>query len=164
MPADSFTVDKTTGLQCDQIVGLNNPVSQTRLPRAPSPELGFCRCPHSKAPRVPDQQLPAPCINSYPVVVAVVGRWNCSFAGSNSTCESRLFTGLTGEHRGKLRVWIAISVYVLVAIIKKRLHLTRSLHSILQILSISLLEKTPILRALSATETGMIFTSILVSN
>jgi IS4 transposase len=58
----------------------------------------------------------------------------------------------TSENAVKTQVWIAISVYVLVAIIKKRLHLTRSLHSILQILSISLLEKTPILWALSATD------------
>ena len=44
-----------------------------------------------------------------------------------------------------------ISVYVLVAILKKRLNLDRSLHSILQILSVSLSEKTPIQQALSAS-------------
>ncbi|MEK6601121.1 MAG: IS4 family transposase, partial [Candidatus Binatota bacterium] len=46
----------------------------------------------------------------------------------------------------------AISVYVLVAIVRKRLNLKRSLHSILQILSVSLFEKMPILQALSAPE------------
>ena len=44
---------------------------------------------------------------------------------------------------------IAISVYVLVAIVKKRLNLDKSLYTILQILSVTLFEKTPILQALS---------------
>lgn len=59
----------------------------------------------------------------------------------------------TSENAVKSQIWIAISVYVLVAIIKKRLNLDRSLHSILQILSVSLLEKIPISQALSGVET-----------
>jgi hypothetical protein len=55
----------------------------------------------------------------------------------------------TSENAVKTQVWIAISVYVLVAIAKNRLNLERSLYSILQILSVSLLEKTPIFQALS---------------
>jgi hypothetical protein len=54
----------------------------------------------------------------------------------------------TSENAVKTQVWIAISVYVLVAIIKKRLNLDHSLYTILQILSVSLFEKTPILQAL----------------
>jgi hypothetical protein len=53
----------------------------------------------------------------------------------------------TSENAVKTQVWIAISMYVLVAIVKKRLDLAPSLHTILQVLSISLFEKTPILRA-----------------
>lgn len=53
----------------------------------------------------------------------------------------------TSENAVKTQVWIAISVYVLVAIIRKRLRLHHSLYTILQILSISLFEKTPILQA-----------------
>jgi len=52
----------------------------------------------------------------------------------------------------KTQIWTAISIYVLVAIIKKRLGLDRSLYSILQILSVSLFEKTPILQALSSAD------------
>ncbi len=44
----------------------------------------------------------------------------------------------------KTQIWIAISVYVLVAIVKKRLDLEASLYTILQILSVTLFEKTPI--------------------
>jgi hypothetical protein len=53
----------------------------------------------------------------------------------------------TSENAVKTQVWIAISVYVLVAIIRKQLHLNISLYTILQILSISLFEKMPILQA-----------------
>ena len=49
----------------------------------------------------------------------------------------------------KTQVWIAICVYVLVAIIRKELKVEHSLHEILQILSVSLFEKTPINEALS---------------
>ena len=51
----------------------------------------------------------------------------------------------------KTQVWIALSVFLLVAIIKKRLKLELSLYTILQILSVSLFEKTPIYQALSDT-------------
>ena len=52
----------------------------------------------------------------------------------------------------KTQIWIAISVYVLVAIIRKRLGIDRSLYQILQILSITSLEKHPILRAFHAPD------------
>jgi hypothetical protein len=55
----------------------------------------------------------------------------------------------TSENAVKTQVWIAISVYVLVAIVKKELGVERSLHEILQILSVTLFEKTPIFQALS---------------
>ena len=55
----------------------------------------------------------------------------------------------TSENALKTQIWIAISIYVLVAIIKKRLTLHGSLYRILQILSVNVFEKTPILEALS---------------
>ena len=58
----------------------------------------------------------------------------------------------TSENAVKTQIWIAISVYVLVAIVKKRLNLSLSLYTILQILSVSLFEKTPILQALTPTD------------
>jgi len=61
----------------------------------------------------------------------------------------------TSENAVKTQVWIAISVYVLVAIVKKELGLERSLYEILQVLSITLFEKTPILQALSAPSTPL---------
>jgi hypothetical protein len=54
----------------------------------------------------------------------------------------------TSENAVKTQIWIAVSVYVLVAIVRKRLGLQASLYQILQILSVTLFEKTPILQAL----------------
>jgi len=58
----------------------------------------------------------------------------------------------TSENAVKTQIWIAISTYVLVAIMKKRLKLDLSLYTILQILSISLFEKMPIYQALTETD------------
>ena len=58
----------------------------------------------------------------------------------------------TSENAVKTQIWIAVSVYVLVAIIRKRLRLEASLYQILQILSVTLFEKTPILQALQAPD------------
>jgi len=58
----------------------------------------------------------------------------------------------TGENAVKTQIWIAASVYVLVAIVRKRLGLQASLYQILQILSVTLFEKTPILRALQPSD------------
>ena len=63
----------------------------------------------------------------------------------------KAFYGTT-ENAVKTQIWIAISVYVLVAIIKKRLNLSHSLYTILQILSVTLLEKTPLLQAFSSMD------------
>jgi Domain of unknown function (DUF4372)/Transposase DDE domain len=54
----------------------------------------------------------------------------------------------TSENAVKTQIWIAVSIYVLVAIVRKRLGLEVSLYQILQILSVTLFEKTPILQAL----------------
>ena len=54
----------------------------------------------------------------------------------------------TSENAVKTQIWIAVSVYVLVAILRKRLGLDASLYQILQVLSVAPFEKTPFLRAL----------------
>ena len=58
------------------------------------------------------------------------------------------------ENAVKTQIWIAVSVYVLVAIVRKRLCLEASLYQILQVLSVTLFEKTPILQALQASNSG----------
>ena len=58
----------------------------------------------------------------------------------------------TSKNAVKTQIWIAVSVYVLVAIVRKRMSLDSSLYQILQILSLTLFEKTPILQALQASD------------
>ncbi len=58
----------------------------------------------------------------------------------------------TSENAVKTQIWIAVSTYVLVAIVRKRLGLEASLYQILQILSLTLFEKVPILQALEASD------------
>jgi IS4 transposase len=63
----------------------------------------------------------------------------------------KAFYGLS-ENAVKTQIWIAVSVYVLVAIVRKRLGVNASLYQILKILSLSLFEKMPILQALQPSE------------
>ena len=60
----------------------------------------------------------------------------------------------TSENAVKTQIWTAVSVYVLVAIVKKRLDLDASLYTLLQILSVTPFEKMPIQHALSGSQTG----------
>jgi hypothetical protein len=57
----------------------------------------------------------------------------------------------TSDNAVKTQIWIAVSIYVLVAIVRKRLELRASLYQILQILSVTLFEKVPVLQALEAS-------------
>lgn len=66
----------------------------------------------------------------------------------------------TSENAVKSQIWIAVSVYVLVAIIKKRLKIEQSLYTILQILSLSLFDKMPIYQALTNTNYEQPITTI----
>src|SRR5664280_1186794 len=73
------------------------------------------------------------------------------FKRSKQHLRIQTFYG-TSENAVKTQIWIAVSVYVLVAIIRKRMGLDASLYQILQILSVTLFEKTPILQALQTHE------------
>ena len=65
--------------------------------------------------------------------------------------QIKAFYGTT-ENALKTRIWIAVSVYVLVAIIKKRLRLEASLYTILQILIVTIFERTPLLQVLTDSD------------
>ena len=62
----------------------------------------------------------------------------------------------TSENAVKSQIWIAVSAYVLVAIVKKRLHLPASLYEILQILSLTMFEKIPLDQLLAQTVSDQI--------
>ena len=63
--------------------------------------------------------------------------------GRNKHLRIKVFFG-TSENAVKTQIWIAVSVYVLVAIVKKRLNLSASLYEMLQILSLTMFERIPL--------------------
>ena len=63
----------------------------------------------------------------------------------------------TSENAVKTQIWIAVSVYVLVAIIKKRLKIETSLYNILQVLSLTLFEKLPLIQLLDKSNNNAMF-------
>ena len=65
----------------------------------------------------------------------------------------KVFLG-TSQNAVKTQIWIAVSIYVLVAIIKKELNLSASLYQILQVVSVTIFERTPILQALQLQHAG----------
>jgi hypothetical protein len=152
----SAPVDRTTGIMCDQIITLTNPV-----PRAGYPD---------KLRRIryfdPEQQRRLIFLtNNFtlaPLTVAQLyrSRWQVElfFKWIKQHLRIKKFYG-TSENALKTQIWIAISVYVLVAIVKKQLKLEGSLYRILQILSVTLFEKTPILEALSLSNCEMELTT-----
>jgi len=81
-------------------------------------------------------------------------RWQVElfFKWINQHLRIKDFFG-TSENAVKTQIWIAVSVYVLVAIFRKRLKLDSTLHQILQILSVIPFEKTPVLQALQSYNT-----------
>ena len=145
----SQTVDKKTGLQCDQIVSLNNPIPKRGYPE---------RLRRVRYYDVASKKRLVFLTNNFLLPALTITqlyrcRWQVElfFRWIKQHLRIKAFYG-TSENAVRTQVWIAISVYVLVAIVKKRLNLERSLHSILQILSVSLFEKTSILQALSGSE------------
>jgi hypothetical protein len=152
----SSPVDRTTGIMCDQIVTLTNPV-----PRAGFPDK-------LRRIRYFDAQQERRLVfltNNFtlpPLTVAQLyrSRWQVElfFKWIKQHLRIKKFYG-TSENALKTQIWIAISVYVLVAIVKKQLKLEGSLYRILQILSVTLFEKTPILEALSLSESEMELTT-----
>jgi IS4 transposase len=148
----SAPVDRATGIICDQIVTLNNPV-----PRAGYPDklrrIRYFDC--------EQQRRLIFLTNNFtlsPLTVAQLyrSRWQVElfFKWIKQHLRIKKFYG-TSENALKTQIWIAISVYVLVAIVKKQLKLEGSLYRILQILSVTLFEKTPILEALSLSNCEM---------
>ena len=99
------------------------------------------RCRHRQAAQVPDQQLhPARFNHRANLQAALAGGALLSLVKQHLRIKA--FYGTT-ENSVKTQIWIADSVYVLVAIVRKRLRMEASHYQILQILSVTLFEKTP---------------------
>jgi hypothetical protein len=139
-------VDKTTGLRCDQTIRLNGFYASQDYP-AVLRRIGFFDIETNKKFVF--------LTNNFALSALVVAhlykfRWRIEifFKWIKRYLRIKTFFGTT-ENAVKTQIWIAISVYVLVAIVKKELKIELSLGEILQILSIVLFEKVPITQVLT---------------
>ncbi|MEQ8836176.1 IS4 family transposase [Haliea sp.] len=140
----SVRTDRTTGVICDQRIMLNGFYSSKHYPehlrriRFKDPETG-----QTLVFLTNNTTLP-------PLTIAALykSRWQVElfFKWIKQHLRIKKFFG-TSENAVKTQIWCAVSVYVLIAIIRKELQLEASLYTLLQILSVSVFEKIPINKA-----------------
>ena len=145
----SAAVDRSTGIICDQTVALTGTTSRKDYPaqlrriRFKDPETG---------------KTLVLLTNNFNLSAAIIcalykARWQVElfFKWIKQHLRIKKFYG-NSENAVKSQIWIAVSVYVLVAIIKKRLNLDASLYTLLQILSVTLFEKMPLQQAFAGSD------------
>jgi hypothetical protein len=139
-------VDKSTGLRSDQTIVLAGPKTSQLYPESLR-RISFYDASNDRRFVFLTNNFTLPALT---IATLYKCRWQVElfFKWIKQNLHIKSFYG-TSDNAVKTQVWIAISVYVLVAIVKKELGLERSLSEILQILSLSLFEKTPIFQALS---------------
>lgn len=137
----SHPVDKATGLRCDQTVTLVAPKAKQDYPQHLR-RIKFHDTANNKELVFITNNFDLPALT---IAELYRCRWQVElfFKWIKQHLRIKRFYG-TSENAVKTQIWIAISVYVLVAIVKKRLKIEASLYTILQILSLTLFEKTPL--------------------
>lgn len=140
----SRPIDKATGLQCDQTVLLTGPLTAQDYPDKLRRVRYFDAQLNKRLVFLTNQfELP-------PLTIAQLykSRWQVElfFKWIKQHLRIKAFYG-TSENAVKTQIWIAITTYVLIAIIRKQFGLKISLYTFLQILSVTAFEKTPLLRA-----------------
>jgi len=142
----SAPVDRSAGLICDQTIALDGPQTRRDYPehlrriRFRDPET-------DKTLVFLTNQRTLPALT---ICVLYKSRWQVElfFKWIKQHLRIKRFYG-TSENAVKTQIWIAVSVYVLVAIVKKRLGLGASLYTLLQVISVTVFEKMPIVAAFS---------------
>src|SRR3989339_186327 len=146
---ESRSIDKTTGLICDQTIILKNYYASKDYPK----ELRRIKY----YDKITEKTLTFLTNNFLLPALTIAQLYKCRwqvelfFKWIKQHLRIKKFYG-TSENAVKTQIWIAISVYVLVAIVKKRLKIEASLYTILQILSLTLFEKTPLDQLLTNIE------------
>jgi hypothetical protein len=145
----SHPIDKTTGLRCDQTIRLTG-IDPSKDYPIPLRRVKFYDAKHDK--------LLVFLTNNFDLSALTIAelyrcRWQVElfFKWIKQHLRIKAFFG-TSENAVKSQIWIAISAYVLVAIVKKRINSDASLYTILQVLSLTLFEKTPLIHLLANTE------------
>jgi hypothetical protein len=147
---DSRPVDRSTGVYSDQVVRLYGFYSKQSYPERLR-RIRYFDAEHHRWLVFLTNNFTLPALT---IAQLYQCRWQVElfFKWLKQHLRIKAFYG-TSENAVKTQLWIAIGVYALVAIIKKRLHLEASLYTILQVLSVSLFEKIPLQQALSLSRT-----------
>jgi IS4 transposase len=142
----SHPVDKTTGLRSDQTIVLKGFYAKKDFPEKLR-RIRYYDATRSKNLVFTTNNFSLPALT---IADLYRCRWQVElfFKWIKQHLRIKSFFG-TSENAVKTQIWIAISVYVLVAIVKKQLKSDMNRYTILQILSVSLFEKIPILQALT---------------
>ena len=145
----SAPTDRATGIICDQTIALNGYYSQQHYPD------------HLRRIRLRDTDSAKTLVflsNQFALPASTIcalykARWQVElfFKWVKQHLRIKRFYG-TSENAVKSQIWIAVSVYVLVAIVKKRLNLDASLYTLLQILSVTLFEKMLLCQAVAGAD------------
>src|SRR5207253_5726402 len=145
----SHAVDKSTGVRSDQTVILSSYESASVYPDTLR-RVSYVDAETGKRLKFLTNNFALPALT---IAQIYKQRWQVElfFKWIKQHLRIKAFYG-TSENAVKTQIWIAVSMYVLVAILRKRLGLEASLYQILQILSLTLFEKTPILCALRAID------------
>jgi len=145
----SHPIDKQTGLICDQTIVITGRRSATHyLDKLRRIKYRDAETENTLVFLTNNLTLPA-----LTIARLYKSRWQVElfFKWIKQHLRIKRFFG-NSENAVKTQVWIAVSVYVLIAIIKKRLGIDASLYTILQVLSLTVFEKTPLLHVLSEAE------------
>jgi hypothetical protein len=136
----SHAVDKSSGVRSDQMVILSTYESASAYPD-PLRRVSYLDVDTGKRLKFLTNNFTLPALT---IARIYKQRWQVElfFKWIKQHLRIKAFYG-TSENAVKTQIWIAVSVYVLVAIVRKRLGLEASLYQILQILSLTLFEKTP---------------------
>jgi transposase len=151
--------DRSTGVICDQTIELDGFYTKQDYPaklrrvRFKDPETG-------KTLVFLTNQMTFPAAT---ICALYKNRWHVElfFKWIKQHLRIKRFFG-TSENAVKTQIWIAVSVYVLIAIVKKRLNLDASLYTLLQILSVTLFEKMPLQQAFPGSDSSS--DSITINN
>jgi len=145
----SHVVDTTTGIRSDHTVFLTA-IDSAKVYPDPLRRVSYLDVETRKRFKFLTNNFALPALT---IAQIYRSRWQVElfFKWIKQHLRIKAFYG-TSENAVKTQIWIAVSVYVLVAIVRKRLGLDLSLYQILQILSLTLFEKTPILRALQPSD------------
>jgi hypothetical protein len=143
----SHPVDKSTGVRSDHTVILTTPESARIYPE-PLRRVSYLDVEKKRRLKFLTNNFQ---LSALMIAQIYKSRWQVElfFKWIKQHLRIKKFYG-TSDNAVRTQIWIAVSVYVLVAIVRKRLGMEMSLYQILQIFSITLLEKEPILRVLEA--------------